>query len=174
MCKLFIDTSQAFIILGIKQDGNFFEKILKHENKMGSYLSLSVKNFIESHGLNIQHIQQIVCGVGPGSYTGTRVGVAFAESLAFGLDIPLLKVPSLLFYISSSETSLIIRSNFETYGCLEIQNESYNYRLLSKSSINPSSRILDPKNLDPKPCWGFLDNLKPEEPLEKLLYFALS
>lgn len=174
MCKLYIDTSQAFIILGLLQNGIFFEKILKHENKMGSHLSLSVKKFIEDQGCDIQSIQQITCGVGPGSYTGTRVGVAFAESLAFGLDIPLIKVPSLLFYIRSDETSLILSSNFETHGCLEIQADSYNYRLLNKSSINLSTRILDPKNLDPQPCWLFLENLKPLEPLERLLYFALS
>ena len=38
--------------------------------------------------------EKIVLGVGPGSYTGIRVGAALAEALAFGKNIPLYTAPS--------------------------------------------------------------------------------
>lgn len=37
----------------------------------------------------------IVCGVGPGPFTGLRVGIAFGETLAFAWNIPIVGVCSL-------------------------------------------------------------------------------
>lgn len=174
MCHLYIDTSQAYIILGLNTNGNFCEKIISHNNKIGSYLAIAVKNFIENQGYSLSQIKTIICGVGPGSYTGTRVGVAFAESLAFGLDIPLIKIPSLLFYIKPDELGLLIPSHFETFGCLTIEGDVYSYCLINKNQAPLSFRILDPKNLSPQPAWALIAAVKTQNPLKDLLYFSLN
>ncbi len=41
-------------------------------------------------------LSAVVCGLGPGSFTGVRVGLASAKGLCFGLDIPLIGLSSLL------------------------------------------------------------------------------
>lgn len=41
---------------------------------------------------------RIVLGIGPGSYTGIRVGAAIAQALCFGWNIPLFTAPSLSAY----------------------------------------------------------------------------
>lgn len=174
MCNLYIDTSQAYIILGLNTNGNFHEKIINHDNKIGLHLATCVKDFIEQQGRSLKQLKKIICGVGPGSYTGTRVGVAFAESLAFGLDIPLLKVPSLLFYIQQDELCLLVRSNFDTFGCLKIKADIYNYCLIKKEDVPDHARILEPKHLTPNPDWLAIERLKPENPLTHLLYFSLN
>jgi tRNA threonylcarbamoyladenosine biosynthesis protein TsaB len=46
-------------------------------------------------GLGRADIERVAVGVGPGSFTGLRVGIAFGQGLALGLGIPVLGVGSL-------------------------------------------------------------------------------
>ncbi len=45
--------------------------------------------------LSLTDLQAVVCGAGPGSFTGVRIGVAAAQGLALAADCPVLTVNSL-------------------------------------------------------------------------------
>jgi tRNA threonylcarbamoyl adenosine modification protein YeaZ len=57
-------------------------------------LPLVTRAFAEA-GFEKSSIDKIAVGIGPGSFTGLRVGIALAEGMALGLDRPLVGVGSL-------------------------------------------------------------------------------
>ena len=69
----------------------------------------NIDTTINNAGLALDDIQGIGVGLGPGSWTGIRVGVTVGKMLAFGLDKPVGGVSTLesLAYRARSETGRI-------------------------------------------------------------------
>lgn len=58
-------------------------------------LHLFVEYALEGAGLTLRDIEAISLGIGPGSYTGLRIGAAAAKGFCYGLDVPLIATNSL-------------------------------------------------------------------------------
>jgi tRNA threonylcarbamoyladenosine biosynthesis protein TsaB len=70
---------------------------LGHEraNAHGESIMPLVEEALAVAGWNRRELDRIAVGIGPGSFTGLRVGIAIAQGLSEGLEIPLVGVPSL-------------------------------------------------------------------------------
>lgn len=83
---LYIDTSTSFCRLWIGD--NFYQKELGREM---ARLSLKfIKDSLQAEGLSYEDLSGIVAFAGPGSFTGLRIGVTIANSLADSLEIPII------------------------------------------------------------------------------------
>ncbi|MGB1277850.1 MAG: tRNA (adenosine(37)-N6)-threonylcarbamoyltransferase complex dimerization subunit type 1 TsaB, partial [Nannocystaceae bacterium] len=71
-------------------------------NQASSTLVPRIQAVVEQAGLAMQDVAAIVCGCGPGTFTGTRVGVATAKGLSLGLGCPLYACSSLLGIAAST------------------------------------------------------------------------
>jgi tRNA threonylcarbamoyl adenosine modification protein YeaZ len=60
-----------------------------HSNRLAQTLLPALSTLLSNASTSLKEIDLIAVGVGPGSYTGTRVGVTIARSLAYGLRISL-------------------------------------------------------------------------------------
>lgn len=122
MTGLFLDTSTKNGFLALTIDGQLTEtRLLPETNQIFPALSTLLP----------KDLQYIAVGIGPGSYTGTRVGVAAAKTLAFGLNIPLIGFYSPLAYLPPDlETFTYIHESkngslFVLKGKKDKQNISY-------------------------------------------------
>ncbi len=75
-------------ILALKEicEANF-----SHAEKLTPFINAILK---ESK-LTLKNLSAIAIGKGPGSFTGLRIGVSSAKGLCFGLDIPLISLPTM-------------------------------------------------------------------------------
>ena len=108
MLGIIIDTSSQQGILGLARDKSL---ISQRKLEGGTQLSRSflpaLAAMMQEEGFVFHDLTYIAVGRGPGSYTGTRVGVAIARSLAFALDISLISFCSLKAFIALASGTFV-------------------------------------------------------------------
>lgn len=86
---LIINTSSnEEIVVGLKIDGK--EDITKEKigRQKAQVVLPMVEKLLKKHKLNLSDLTTIEVDTGPGSFTGLRVGISIANTLAFTLNIP--------------------------------------------------------------------------------------
>lgn len=89
MVTLFIDTSnnkEASVSLTI--EGKEFVVTQPIDTRKAQAVLPLVEQLLEEHDLSLQDVTNIEVNLGPGSFTGLRVGVTIANTLGFLLGIP--------------------------------------------------------------------------------------
>ena len=93
MRVLGIDTATAYGVLGLSEEGETRGEVrFKIRPGGGERLPRTVQDLLRDAAWQPKEIDLIAVGTGPGSYTGIRVGISFARSLAFGLNCPLVGI----------------------------------------------------------------------------------
>ena len=101
MKYLFIDTSSSFVNIYIIEDSNVlvYKKIETLKDMANSIMPLIRDSFNEVD-FDIKDIDKIFVTVGPGSFTGVRVGITVAKTISWSLNIPVYPI-STLEYLAS-------------------------------------------------------------------------
>jgi tRNA threonylcarbamoyladenosine biosynthesis protein TsaB len=96
MAELILDTSLDLGMVALGEKGQLIDSVTFPASFAASKRLLSsCLELLAKHGLTPKDITAIGAGVGPGSYTGIRVSVAFAKGMALALKIPLVGISTL-------------------------------------------------------------------------------
>ena len=88
--KLKIDTTNRLEIKVELEDPKkgTIQRVVQKQ-KLGSQVLLPmIVKILKKNELNLKDLTAVEVNCGPGSFTGTRVGVSVANALGFALDIP--------------------------------------------------------------------------------------
>ena len=110
MITLFLDTSTTKLIVGIYKDFDcIFEAIDDSANDLSSKVLPRIDYSLKKSDLLLDDIDRIIVVNGPGSFTGVRVGVTIAKTLAWTKNIDILTVSSLeLLATSKTDKEYIV------------------------------------------------------------------
>lgn len=81
-------------LAGIQPDGHVEQREFTSDRSHNAMLFSPLKELLDSR--NSQEIELVLVGSGPGSYSGTRVGIAAAQGVAIASGCPAVAVPSIL------------------------------------------------------------------------------
>lgn len=96
MITLAIDTSNDELGIAITYDQAIKgELIMASKQNHSTKLMPAIVELMEKTETKPTDLQAIIATHGPGSYTGSRIGLTTAKTMAWGLDIPLYTVSSL-------------------------------------------------------------------------------
>ncbi len=92
---LCLDTSDRYLSIGLAKDKKICDKICYEAwQRQSEGLVEEIKALLVRNNIKPTQLEAISCAKGPGSYTGVRIALSVAKTMAFALKVPL--------YLSSS------------------------------------------------------------------------
>ncbi len=91
-----IDTSTTVCSVALSENGQTLHVInLDEPNAHAAKLTILIEEILKQTGRNMEDLNAVAVSMGPGSYTGLRIGVSTAKGLCYALDIPLIAINTL-------------------------------------------------------------------------------
>jgi tRNA threonylcarbamoyladenosine biosynthesis protein TsaB len=100
MNLLALDTGTEFLSIALRTDGPQGARVVEHHSAGGAKASTdliaAILQMLADAGVRLNQLDAICFGSGPGSFTGLRTACSVVQGLAFGANVPVLPVDSLL------------------------------------------------------------------------------
>jgi tRNA threonylcarbamoyladenosine biosynthesis protein TsaB len=115
---LAIDTAMNGCGVGVLKNGVGFSEVRPMMQGQGEHLMPLVQEVMKRAGAAFEEVQAVVTTCGPGAFTGLRIGLSAAKSIALARDIPLFGITTLqalaLQYAEENKNAVPIAVVIET------------------------------------------------------------
>ncbi len=106
-----IDTALETASICLAKDGKVIKSSSNKEQKdHAAWLQSAISELMKVSGTGLNELNSVAVSIGPGSYTGLRVGLSSAKGLCYALNIPLIALSTLeimAYAAKNEETNLL-------------------------------------------------------------------
>ena len=147
-----IETSTEVCSVALTSEGQVLDHRENYDGQThATLLSQYVQEMLQYARTRDINLDAIAVSIGPGSYTGLRIGLSEAKGLAFGLNVPLIGVNTLQLLVVSTMFNHFIDEEKVLYvpmidaRRMEVYTAAYNAAL--EPVLEPQAMILDEQSL---------------------------
>lgn len=104
MYTLFIDTHDKNVLIILFKDGKIIStEDLETKNKHSEVALPTIASILDNSNVDVSELNNIIVVNGPGSFTGVRIAVTIAKTIAYALSIPIRTIDALTILALSVE-----------------------------------------------------------------------
>ena len=109
MISLVMDTSNSYLAVVLFKDNMCLEAFQEKGSRRQSEKAIpSLKEVLDRHHIALKDVNEMIITSGPGSYTGVRVAMTIAKTLAAVSDVRIKSVSSLAAYAGMNQALSVI------------------------------------------------------------------
>jgi len=169
MYSLYIDTHDKNVVIVLFKDGNVLNmKDVESKSKHSQITLPTIREVLDEKKIDVNDLNEIIVVNGPGSFTGERIAVTIAKTMAYALNIPIKVIDSLTIKAININGKKIV-ANEDRNGAF-IATFDKNNKIVDEIKYVPNSIYKDMKDvvvdvdIDYEKVYSFtkqLDEVKP-------------
>ncbi len=161
---LYLDTTSSFLYTAILEDNKVIAEV-KEElgNNLSDYTLPRIEGMMKIKNISVDEIGKIIAVNGPGSFTGIRIGLTIAKTMAWAKNIPIIPISSLEAMALSSDANydyvvpaIDARRNYLYASIYDAKNNNF---VMNEQYINADTLNIALENLS-KDSITFISNDK--------------
>lgn len=104
MYSLIIDSATKVLYIALVCDNKIVKEVyMKGEHDHAKNIVYLVDEALKTAKIEVDQLSKIIVGIGPGSYTGVRMGVTVSKMMASFKNVPLYKISTLKLIASGNK-----------------------------------------------------------------------
>ncbi|PLV56976.1 tRNA (adenosine(37)-N6)-threonylcarbamoyltransferase complex dimerization subunit type 1 TsaB [Thermotoga sp. SG1] len=164
MIVLALDTSQR-IRVGLKRDEDVIEVSYTGQKKHAEVLPVLIERLLSENSISVKDLSAVGVGIGPGTLTGLRVGIATIIGITAPFDIPVVPLNSFEMAVKSlpiDGTVLVSRR----------ARKGYRYFAVYSKQGDLLNTIKEPSVFSDEEVQKILSETKPSAVLEEEIFIS--
>ena len=146
MVTILLDSSNTNLSVGVAKDNVLLDYISYEAwQRQSEYMIVELNKLLEKHNIKKEDITDVIVAKGPGSYTGVRIAITIAKTIAAVLPVKVYAISSLRCQKDGKNPSICVinaRSGRSYFGVYEDNKVLVEDMILTCKNISTNILIL--------------------------------